>query len=100
MTADIESLDAHEQPADDLRARWKSYSKTEEADLISRGLIDDFSSAENVSRFCLSGTIPMDRLATAFAQLDDGNLLSLRPKEEAPVYYHPLLPGLSMTVPL
>ena len=92
MTADITSLDAHEQPADKLRAKWKAYSKQEAADLLTRQDIDDLRIPEKAAEFVLAGKIPEDQLRTSFSNLSPAITSSLR-LEDAPIYYHPLLPG-------
>lgn len=95
MTVDITSLDAHEQPSDELRAKWKAYSKTEAADL-SRHDIDDLRSVEKTAEFMLAGNIPADQLKTSFSHLSPCIASSLE-LEDAPIYYHPLLPGKSQS---
>lgn len=96
MTVDISSLDAHEQPSDELRAKWKAYSKTEAADL-SRHDIDDLRISEKAAEFVLAGKIPTDQLRTSFDHLSPG-LSSGLDLEDAPIYYHPLLPGQSQAL--
>jgi len=92
MTADIASLDAHEQPSDELRAKWKAYSKTEAADLLSRHDIDDLRDPAKAAQFVLAGEIPIQRLRTSFDHLSP-DITSRLELEDAPIYYHPLLPG-------
>ena len=94
MTVDISSLDAHEQPSDELRAKWKAYSKTEAADLLARHDIDDLRSPKKAAEFMLSSNIPTDQLRTAFNHLSPDITSNLK-LEDAPIYYHPLLPGQS-----
>jgi hypothetical protein len=91
MTVDITSLDAHEQPSDELRAKWKAYSKTEVADL-SRHDIDDLRIPEKAAEFVLAGKIPTDQLRTSFTHLSQ-DITSSVELADAPIYYHPLLPG-------
>ncbi|KAB5583204.1 hypothetical protein GE09DRAFT_293506 [Coniochaeta sp. 2T2.1] len=93
MTAGIASLDAHEQPSDALRAKWKAYSKTEAADLLARNDIDDLRSPEKAAEFVLAAKIPAEQLITAFSHLSP-NITSNLALEDAPIYYHALLPGL------
>ncbi|KAH8903032.1 hypothetical protein BR93DRAFT_885645 [Coniochaeta sp. PMI_546] len=92
MTVDIASLDAHEQPSDELRAKWKAYSKTEASDLSAHD-IDDLRVPEKAAGFVLAGQIPTDQLKASFNHLssDITSGLELR---DVPIYYHPLLPGL------
>lgn len=93
MTVDIRDLDAHEQPSDELKARWKAYSRAEQRELIGSRDIDDLSSPEKIAEFCLAGTIPAERLNTAFRHIYPANATSFQVDEDAPIYYHPLLPG-------
>lgn len=95
MTVDITSLDAHEQPSDELRAKWKAYSKTEAADLSMHD-IDDLRSPGKTAEFVLADKIPTDQLRTAFSHLSTSIASSLE-LEDAPIYYHPLLPGQSLS---
>ncbi|KAK0707394.1 hypothetical protein B0H67DRAFT_602725 [Lasiosphaeris hirsuta] len=94
MTVDIKDLDAHEQPSDELKAKWKVYSKTEQKDLIDGGDIDDLESLDKVAEFCLAGTIPAERLNTSFKNIYPADSTPLQVEKDAPIYYHPLLPGL------
>lgn len=96
MTADITSLDAHEQPSDELRAKWKAYSKTEAADLLARHDIDDLQIPEKAAQFVLAGEIPTEQLRTSFNHLSP-DITSKLELHSAPIYYHPLLPGQSQT---
>jgi meiotically up-regulated gene 157 (Mug157) protein len=91
MTTDITSLDAHEQPSDELRAKWKAYSKTEAVDL-SKLDIDDLRIPEKAAEFVVAGKIPAEQLRASVNHLspDISSTLAL---EDAPIYYHPLLPG-------
>jgi hypothetical protein len=92
MLVDIKDLDAHEQPSDELRGKWKSYSKAEQKDLIESGDIDDLDSAAKANEFCLAGTISAERLNTSFKHITPGSTPVVVEKD-APIYYHPLLPG-------
>lgn len=92
MTADIASLDAHEQPSDELRAKWKAYSKAEQSDIFKGDDIDDLTIPEKAAQFVLAGKIPAEQLRISFnhVEMDVSSELIL---EDAPIYYHPLLPG-------
>jgi len=94
MTAEITELDAHEQPSDELRAKWKGYAKADQKDLIenvSRD-IDDLTLAEKAAEFCLAGTIPAEQLNRSFSHLCPSDA-SVTVEQDAPIYYHPILPG-------
>ena len=93
MTVEITELDAHEQPSEELKAQWKSYSKTEQKDLIDSGEIDDLECAEKTAEFCLAGTIPAERLNTSFKHITPPGSTPVQVDKDAPIYYHPLLPG-------
>ncbi|CAK7270405.1 hypothetical protein SEPCBS57363_004084 [Sporothrix epigloea] len=123
MTADIASLDAHEQPSDYLRSKWKSYSKAAPANIAASGDIDEIGvAAENSTDGAKSkghrrqtfqpvSTLPRERIETAFAEFlkdkssVDGDVFfsdsndadddgTAHTSEDAVVYAHPLLPGL------
>lgn len=92
MTADINDLDAHEQPSAELKGMWKTVSKTEQDDLIQSGEIDDLSSPQTLAELRVSGTISANTLNTTFKSfLSDRQLPEI--DEDATIYYHPLLPG-------
>ncbi len=95
MTVDIKELDAHEQPSEELKAKWKAHSKTEQRELVSSGDIDDLESAEKVAEFCLAGTIPIEALNSAFKHICPASSTPPTVDKDAPIYYHPLLPGES-----
>ncbi|KUI69775.1 Alpha-ketoglutarate-dependent dioxygenase abh1 [Cytospora mali] len=95
MTVDLTTLDAHEQPSDHLRAIWKGYAKTDNAALLSSDSIDDLSVPEKLAEFRKAGSIPADKIRTAFSHLardDDPAILQV--EEDADILHHPLLPGL------
>ncbi|CAN8097852.1 unnamed protein product [Discula destructiva] len=98
MTVDISTLDAHEQPSDHMRAIWKGYAKADNSNLIKSGDIDDLSSPDKLAEFQIAGTIPVEKLKTAFSYLagDDSDEppISPAPERDALIYHHPLLPGL------
>jgi hypothetical protein len=95
MTADITELDAHEQPSDELRAKWKTYSKTEQNELIDSGDIDGLDSPEKAAEFRIAGAIPVERLRGSFAHILPSDSTEFQVEKDAPIYYHPLLPGKS-----
>lgn len=93
MTVDLTTLDAHEQPSDHLRAIWKGYAKTDNADLLKRNDIDDLLRPEKAAEFQKAGIIPAQRLRTAFAHLagDDPSISQV--EEDIDILHHPLIPG-------
>jgi hypothetical protein len=93
MIADIKELDAHEQPSEELKAKWKAYSKTEQKELIESEEIDDLECAEKTGEFCLAGSIPAERLHTSFKHITPPGSTPFQVEKDAPIYYHPLLPG-------
>lgn len=95
MTLDLTTLDAHEQPSDQLRAIWKGYSKTENAVLLSSGEIDDLAVPEKAAEFQKAGSISADSIRAAFSRLagDDPSIPQV--ERDVDVLYHPLLPGES-----
>lgn len=81
MTADINTLDAHKQPSEYLRAQWKTYAKAAAYNIIRSGEIDDVNDTIGKSEaedgdgkkrkrtgFCTAGTLPGGRVAAAFAE--------------------------------
>ncbi|EAQ85276.1 hypothetical protein CHGG_09290 [Chaetomium globosum CBS 148.51] len=92
MTVDIKHLDAHEQPSDELRAKWKVFAKTEPKDLRSED-IDDLQNPESAAEFCLAGTLPVDTLNRSFRQICPDDDSEFQATKDAPIYYHPLLPA-------
>jgi hypothetical protein len=92
MTVDIKHLDAHEQPSDELRAKWKAFSKTEPKDLRTED-IDDLQNPESAAEFCVAGTIPVDTLNRSFRHICPSGAPEFQATKEALIYYHPLLPG-------
>ncbi|KAK3333032.1 hypothetical protein B0T19DRAFT_416989 [Cercophora scortea] len=94
MTTDITELDAHEQPSDEMRAQWKLHSKADQQELIDSGYIDDLSSPEKAAEFCIAGTIPVETLNSSFQHLYANESDAFKAEKDAPIYYHPLLPGL------
>ncbi|KAJ4305996.1 hypothetical protein N0V88_000787 [Collariella sp. IMI 366227] len=94
MTGDIKHLDAHEQPSDELRAKWKGFSRAEPKDLFSGRDIDDLHNPESAAEFCIAGTIPVDTLNRSFQHICPANTPEFQATKDAPIYYHPLLPVL------
>ncbi|CAK7562880.1 MAG: hypothetical protein SEPTF4163_000736 [Sporothrix epigloea] len=123
MTADIASLDAHEQPSDYLRSKWKFYSKAAPADIAASGDIDEIGVTTENSEdgtkckghgrlgFQPVSTLPRARIETAFVEFladkssvdgdivfsdstDGGDDGTAHTPEDTVVYAHPLLPGL------
>ena len=100
MTADITLLDAHEQPSDQLRAKWKTFAKMDQGELSSSGDIDDLRSPEKASEFVQAGEITATQLASAFTHLVEEDSPILEVGQSAPIYYHPLVPGMHHILPL
>ncbi|KAH8896025.1 hypothetical protein GQ53DRAFT_681650 [Thozetella sp. PMI_491] len=94
MVVDIAELDAHEQPSDELKGKWKVYSRADQKDLLQGPDIDDLSSPEKAAEFRLAGSIPADRINQSFRNLLAGTGSEVRVEKDAPIYFHPLLPGL------
>ncbi|KAK4196849.1 hypothetical protein QBC40DRAFT_286563 [Triangularia verruculosa] len=94
MTVDIKELDAHEQPSDQLRAKWKGFSRTEQKDLLEGNDIDDLLSLEKAAEFVVAATIPAETLNQSFKHVCPPGSPEITVDNDVPVYYHPLLPGL------
>jgi hypothetical protein len=92
MTSDIKHLDAHEQPSDELRVKWKAFAKTEPKGLPISD-IDDLQNPDSAAEFCVAGTIPVDSLNRSFQHICPEDAPEFRATKDAPIYYHPLLPG-------
>jgi hypothetical protein len=97
MTVDIKHLDAHEQPSDELRAKWKTFSRAEAKDLTNSRDIDDLQDPETAAEFCIAGTIPVDTLNRSFRHICPSDAPEFQATKDAPIYYHPLLPGQLQT---
>ncbi|EQB55470.1 alkylated DNA repair protein AlkB [Colletotrichum gloeosporioides Cg-14] len=93
MTAEIVELDAHEQPSEAMRAKWKGYSRADQKDLINGDALDDPRSPEQAEKFCVAGKISVDQLKAAFSHISP-NAVDTSMLQEVPLLYHPLLPGL------
>lgn len=99
MTVDVTTLDAHEQPSDQMRAIWKGFAKTNQDILLKEGNIDDLSIPEIAAEFQKAGTIPVEKIREAFSCLENDNQ-SLSPVEDdAVIYYHPIIPGEGASLP-
>jgi len=99
MSLAITELDAHEQPSDALRAEWKSFAKADQKDL-DYSKIDDIHDAEKIGQFCVAGVIPAEQVNRAFDSLyGDGGASQHHVQDDAPIYYHPLVPGVFPNVP-
>ncbi|CAK7270318.1 hypothetical protein SEPCBS119000_004027 [Sporothrix epigloea] len=123
MTADIASLDAHEQPSEYLRSKWKFYSKAAPVDIAASGDVDEIglvaqndadgakSRDHRRQTFQPVGTLPRERIEAAFAEFladespVDGDVVvpdstnagdddTTPDTKDIVVYAHPLLPGL------
>ncbi|KAK9781462.1 putative Alkylated DNA repair protein AlkB [Seiridium cardinale] len=94
MTVDLQELDAHEQPSDQLRATWKYYYRTDHGQFANHPDIDDIHVPERAIEFQQSGVIPSEKLISAFRQLEPAGCDSSPVVQDAPIYFHPLLPGL------
>ncbi|CCC09920.1 hypothetical protein SMACR_03476 [Sordaria macrospora] len=87
-------LDAHEQPSDELRLKWKSFAKVDQKIVMNSPEIDDLRSPEKAPEFVLAGSIPTKILNKSFNHICPENSPEFRADKDAPIYYHPLLPGL------
>ncbi len=95
MTVDLTTLDAHEQPSDELRHMWKKYSRTDHKEFIEHPDIDDLHSArDNNGPFEIAGNISRDRLLDSFKKLEGHDWQADQEIQDAPIYFHPLLPGI------
>ncbi|OTB00879.1 hypothetical protein M426DRAFT_75488 [Hypoxylon sp. CI-4A] len=94
MTLDLTTLDAHEQPNEELKATWKKYSRTDHKEFINHPDIDELDLINDKGAFKLAGHIPSERLVDSFKQLEGKDWTGEQVIQDAPFYYHPLLPGL------
>lgn len=110
MTAEITSLDAHEQPSEYLRSKWKTYAKSSVSDIEKSKDIDEIAvDGEEGGKqarvgFASVSTLPAGKIKAAFEQFladkspVDGDIEEAEDEDETtgdiPVYAHPLLPGL------
>ena len=93
MTGGHHDLDAHEQPSDELRLKWKSFAKVDQKIVMQSPEIDDLRSPEKAPEFVLAGSIPTETLNKSFSYVCPENSPEFRADKDAPIYYHPLLPG-------
>ena len=93
MAIDLTTLDAHEQPSDELKGKWKQYSRTDHAEFIQHPDIDELHAHHDNPAFKLAGNIPKDRILDSFRQLGGPHWQADEPIQDAPIYFHPLLPG-------
>jgi len=96
MMHDLSKLDAHEQPSDTLRAVWKAVSKASQENLIQGAQIDDPRDPDHLAQFCQAGEISADQVTKAYAQLLGRKAEGLETASGAPIYYHPILPGMEL----
>lgn len=94
MTIDLTTLDAHEQPSDELRTHWKKYSRTDHAEFINHPDIDELD-VQSPGDFQLAGHISKDTLQESFKLLQGHDQKAPEAANEVPIYFHPLLPGRS-----
>lgn len=94
MNFSVAELDAHEQPSDELRAEWKSFSKMDDK-LFDQSKIDDPYSSAKASDFQVAGYVSVETLKSAFGKLCSHATSELQVDEDKPIYYHPLMPGQS-----
>ncbi|POR34006.1 Alpha-ketoglutarate-dependent dioxygenase abh1 [Tolypocladium paradoxum] len=92
MTVNLSELDAHEQPSDELRAEWKHFSRLKPQVLLQDSRIDDPRLAPEESGFHTAGAVAREQIAEAFSHLDPE--YGTQAKDDAPILFHPLLPGL------
>ena len=93
MTQDLTTLDAHEQPSERLRGLWKAISKSNQEELLRSPDIDDIRSPEYLARLQQAGSISAGRISAAFAHVTDPSSGPEADIKDAPIYYHPMLPG-------
>ncbi|KKA29860.1 hypothetical protein TD95_000417 [Thielaviopsis punctulata] len=91
MVRDLTGLDAHEQPAPGLKAIWKGFSRTEQADLLQSPAIDDVRDECQADNFRVAGIIPAENIVKAWEYI--GYKAAEEPRD-ARILYHPLVPGL------
>jgi hypothetical protein len=93
MTIDLTTLDAHEQPSDELRTLWKKYSRTDHAEFANHPDIDELD-VLNPGDFQLSSHISKETLEESFQLLQSNDQSTPQALEDVPIYFHPLLPGI------
>lgn len=95
MVTNLHDLDAHEQPSDELRATWKSYYRSDHNIFVNHPDINDIHVPAKAAEFQQCGAIKTEDLITAFEHIEGADWDSSQVKGDAPVYFHPLLPGIS-----
>jgi len=98
MQASSVALDAHEQPSDELRGIWKTVSRADQVEVLSRGDIDDLADPRVLAEFSQAGSITSETLQAAFDEFLEGSGRELDVESDAAIYYHPILPGQSGVV--
>lgn len=94
MTISLSDLDAHEQPSESLRSEWKSFTRLDPSVVLQDPRIDDPRADPAASGFLTAGSITKTQLAAAFKHLDISSEDHGVALDDAPIVYHPLLPGL------
>lgn len=92
MSFNLTELDAHEQPSDEMRAEWKGFSRQEHTSLLNDPRVDDPRAPLEISGFQTAGNLPQAQVAGAFAKL--GPEYASFAQGDAPIIFHPLLPGM------
>ncbi|UKZ57359.1 hypothetical protein TrVGV298_011212 [Trichoderma virens] len=87
-------LDAHEQPSDQMKAEWKHFSRLDQTVLLQETPLDDPQLPLDQSGFVLSGHVPRSQISEAFSHLGSEFAGEGAGDGDAPILYHPLLPGL------
>ncbi|EGX94636.1 oxidoreductase, 2OG-Fe(II) oxygenase family [Cordyceps militaris CM01] len=90
--AAITEIDAHEQPSDEMRAKWKSWARMDAKDVKDHPRIDDPRKAPEESGFIQTSSITKAQRRKAFSQF--GQEYADEADEDIPILHHPLLPGL------
>ena len=91
MTFNLTELDAHEQPSDEMRAIFKQFSRMEPEALPHDERIDDPRLPPEQNGFRTAGCISRKQMADAFSHL--GLEYESHAKDDAPILFHPILPG-------
>ena len=93
MQTDPASLDAHEQPSDELRAIWKAFSRTDQKDLLADDHIDELTVSGGSSDFRQAGSVSSAVLRAAYAHFLHCGEDNIQVERDAGIFYHPILPG-------
>lgn len=96
MSPDLTELDAHEQPSDEMRAEWKRFSRQDPRSFLTDDRVDDPRAPPDLAGFRSAGTLTQSQLAASFTHLDPE--LASQAESDAPILYHPLLPGEFQTL--